>query len=234
MDAAQLQENLRMEILRRISRGSLSGAALARSSGFRHSHISNFLKGKRMLSMQGLDRILAAEKISIVDLLPASAQSPQNTTPPSVLPVPVVPHESAIFHAQIPPTSILDTLYVPDAILHLALARPAAGRISWQRFVAVRADAEHALAMQPILQQDSLLVLDRQYNSLAAYRPMQPTLYAVYAASRLHICFLGFEASRLILRPNSINAPVHLLELLPHEQPSDRIVGRVCYITTAY
>ena len=187
-----------------------------------------------MLSMQGLDRILAAENISIQDLLPAPAQPPQSPTPPSVQPIPVVAQDAAIFQPQIASTSILDTLYVPDSLLHLALARPASGRISWQRFVAVRADAEHALAMQPLLHQDSIVVLDRQYNSLAAYRPMQPTLYAVHAAGRLYLCFLAFEASRLILRPHSRHASVHLLELLPHEQPSDRIVGRVCYVATAY
>ena len=71
-----LQENLRLEILRRIRRGLITGAELARASGFRHAHISNFLHGKRSLSLQGFDRILAAGNLSILDLIPAPNAAP--------------------------------------------------------------------------------------------------------------------------------------------------------------
>jgi len=231
-----LQENLRLEILRRIRRGLLTGAQLARSSGFRHAHISNFLHGKRTLSLQGFDRILAAGNLSILDLIPASNAdlSAPNCSSPSVQSIPVVTQEAAIFQPRIAPASILDTILVPDSSLHLALARPAAGRSVWQRFVAFRADAEHAVPMHPLLQQDSIAIIDRHYNSLARYRPMLPTIYAVHTDDRLHVCFLNFEANRLILRPRNLASPVRLIELAPHEQPSDRIVGRICYVATVY
>ncbi len=77
-------------------------------------------------------------------------------------------------------------------------------------------------------------MIDRHYNSLARYRPLQPTLYAVQSEGRLLICFLHFEANRLILRPRNHNYPVRLLEFSIHEQPTDRIVGRICYIASQY
>ncbi len=231
-----LQENLRLEILRRIRRGLITGAELARASGFRHAHISNFLHGKRSLSLQGFDRILAAGNLSILDLIPApnADLSAPGGVPSPVQSIPVVSQQAAIFQPRIDPSSILGTIPVPDSALHLALARPATGRSVWQRFVAFRADAEHAVPMYPLLQQDSIAVIDRHYNSLVRYRPMQPTMYAVHTNERLHACFLNFEANRLILRPRNLASPVQLIELALHEQPSDRIVGRICYVATAY
>ena len=65
-----LHENLRLEILRRIERGLLTGSTLARATNFQQAHISNFLNRKRSLSLEGLDRVLAAQKLSVIDLLP--------------------------------------------------------------------------------------------------------------------------------------------------------------------
>ncbi len=238
MNLEQLHENLRLEILRRIDRGLLSGSTLARVTGFRHAHISNFLNRKRCLSLEWIDRILAAENLSVFDLLPAQETPPRaphdvaSTT--LVQTLPVVTHSSAINEPRVSIGSTLETMDVPDSVLHFCHARPSTGRASWQRFVAIRADAEHTAAMSPIVQPESLIVLDRHYNSLARYRPLQPTIYAVHSAERLYICFLHFEADRLVIRPRSRNYPVRLLELSIHEQPTDRIVGRVCYIACEY
>ncbi len=238
MNLERLHENLRLEILRRIDRGLLSGSTLARVTGFRHAHISNFLNRKRSLSLEGIDRILAAENLSILDLLPARDTASQPSQDPLSAPfvqiVPIVTHTAAITEPRVSEISTLETLHIADSILHLSHARPAAGRVSWQRFVAIRADAEHAAAMNPVLQTDSIVVIDRHYNSLARYRPLQPTVYAVHSAERLYLCFLHFEANRLVLRPRNRNYPVRLVELLMHEQPTDRIVGRVCYIASEY
>ncbi len=238
MNLERLHENLRIEILRRIDRGLLSGSSLARATGFRHAHISNFLNCKRSLSLQGIDRILAAENLSLLDLLPAHAQSAQPTQETSSLTpvqiVPVITHTAAISEPRLSSSAVLETLHVPDSVLHLAQARPASGRLSWLRFVAVRADAEQAAGMDPLIQQDALVVIDRHYTSLARYRPLQPTLSAVHTEGRRLLCFLHFEANRLILRPRNHNYPVRLLEFSIHEQPTDRIVGRICYIASQY
>lgn len=236
MNLERLHENLRLEILRRIDRGLLSGSTLARVTGFRHAHISNFLNCKRSLSLEGIDRILAAENLSVFDLLPARDSVSQSSHDPSsstlVQTVPVVTHTACVNEARIAPGSTLETLDVSDPVLHLSHARPAAGRISWQRFVAIRADAEQAAGMDPVILTDSIVVIDRHYNSLARYRPLQPTIYAVHSAERLYICYLHYESNRLVLRPRNVNYPVRLVELAIHEQPTDRIVGRVCYIAS--
>lgn len=236
MNFLQLHENLRLEILRRMDRGLLSGSSLARMAGFRHAHISNFLNRKRFLSLQGLDKVLAAENLSVLDLLPApvapSTSSRDSSLISQMQTVQVVTHAAAASEPRISSASVLETIDIPDSVLHLTRPRPASGRLSWQRFVAVRADAEHAIGMEPLLHPDSILVIDRHYNSLARYRPLQQTVYAVQTADRLHICFLHFESNRLILRPRNHNYPVHLVELSIREQPVDRIVGRVCYIAS--
>ena len=228
-----LHENLRLEILRRIERGILSGATLARATGFQQGHISNFLNQKRLLSLEGLDRVLSTQNISILDLLPADAirAFPSGHQAASLTQsIPIVAHHAAVSSARIQPSEVLDTIEVPDAVLHFSRERASPGRSLWQRFVAVRADPLHASAMEPLLRQDSAVVIDRHYNSVARYGSQMPTVYAIHAGEALQLCFLEFDADTLILRPRNPQIPVRLVALEPHEQPGDRIVGRVCYV----
>src|SRR5438552_17307160 len=69
MDFCELQENLRQLLWQRVRAGELSGLRLARQTGFRQPHISNFLNGKRGLSLDGLDKVLSALQLSVIDLL---------------------------------------------------------------------------------------------------------------------------------------------------------------------
>jgi hypothetical protein len=232
-----LHENLRLEILRRIDRGLISGATLARATGFQQAHISNFLNRKRTLSLEGLDRVLAAQNISILDLLPADtirAFPASHRAVSLTQSISVVTHSAAAGSARIQPSEVIDTIEVPDAVLHFSRERTVPGRALWQRFVAVRVDGLQAAAMDPLLRQDSAVVLDRHYNTLALYRSQAPTVYAVHAADALHICFLEFDANILVLRPRNSQMPVRLVELESHEQPGDRIVGRVCYVLSEF
>lgn len=228
-----LHENLRLEILRRIDRGLLSGATLARATGFQQAHISNFLNRKRLLSLDGLDRVLETQNISILDLLPA-AELPSIPPPGQIgslsRTVAIVTHTAATSSPRIQQQDILESVEVPDMVLHLARSAPAPGRISWQRFVAVRVDAQQSAAMEPLLRQNFVAVIDRHYNSLALYRSHSPTIYAVSTVETLHLSFLEFEADRLIIRPRNHQFPVRLVELSTGEKPVDRIVGRVCYV----
>ena len=68
-----LHEALRLEILRRLHQGQLTGSELARLTGFRQAHISNFLHAKRSLSLTGLDRVLTAINLTVDDVLPAES-----------------------------------------------------------------------------------------------------------------------------------------------------------------
>ena len=74
MNFSQLHEQLRLELLRRIERGVLTGTLLARQTGLKPAHISNFLHGRRNLSQSALDRVLAAQSFSIESLLPVAKE----------------------------------------------------------------------------------------------------------------------------------------------------------------
>ena len=72
MEFQRLQENLRRILCERIAAKRLSGLRLARETGFQQAHISNFLNRKRGLSLEGMDKVLAAQKMSVLDLLDAA------------------------------------------------------------------------------------------------------------------------------------------------------------------
>ncbi len=74
MNITQMHEHLRLELLRRIQRGSLSVSLLARQTGFGTSHISNFLRRNRQLSLAALDRVMVAQHLSAEDLLPVQSR----------------------------------------------------------------------------------------------------------------------------------------------------------------
>lgn len=233
MNFAALHENLRLEILRRIERGLLSGSRLARATGFQQAHISNFLNCKRSLSLEGLDRVLAAQNLSVLDLLPAHAfksKSEFTGLLNLVRTVPVATHRAASTCPRIDPSEILEIISVPESALESSREFPANNRNLWERFIAVRVDASQAAAMDPILRHNCIAVIDRHYNSLALYRSQHSSIYAVNAFDYLQFSFLEQEGKRLILRPRNRKLPVRILDLLPHQRPSECIVGRVCYV----
>ncbi len=233
MNFTQLQERLRVEILRRIDRGSVNGAILARQTGFRPSHISNFLRRRRTLSLVGLDRLLAAQMLTVGDLLALDdlpSVPRESAAQLTLTPVPVVTPASAIHDAVPPSSAIVDMLRLPGGILEQIRSRRATSRRGWSRYVSVRVTRQQSAGMLPILPPDTLSVIDRHYNSPVAYEPSQPSIFAVRVGNALQFRFTDFENNRLILRPFELNQPVHLLALGPHEIPSDLIVGRVCLV----
>jgi hypothetical protein len=243
MNFQDLHELLRVELMRRIERGTLTGSRLAQQAGFQQAHISNFLNKKRALSLEGLDRVLASQNLTIDQILPlqiSAAQAP-NAPPPQTPTqtsdpleiVPVVSPSTAMDEARISPAAIIETIQVSASRLnsnHPNRARTSASHAQWQRFLAIRADTQQSAAMDPLVSPGAIAVLDRHYNSLAPYRAHQPTLYAVRCGAALLLRFVDFDEGRLILRPYSRDFPVQLLPLATHETPADYIVGRVCLV----
>jgi hypothetical protein len=230
MNFEDLHELLRLELLRRIERGTLNGSRLAQQAGFQQAHISNFLNRKRSLSLEGLDRVLASQNLTIDQILPLDLTAAAIQSSELIEIVPVVSPSSAMDEARIPPASIIETIQVSASRLHDNRARPSARHAHWQRFLAIRADTQQAAAMDPLLAPGAIAVLDRHYNSLAPYRAHQPTLYAVRCGSALLLRFVDFDEGRLILRPYSRAFPVQLLPLATHASPADYLVGRVCLV----
>jgi hypothetical protein len=241
-----LHELLRIELLRRIEEGALTGTRLAQLSRFRQGHVSNFLNKKRSLSLEGLDRMLAAQNLTIEQLLTVDLSASAPTTEREVGPskvvqssapdsdgaeaVPVVAASTAADEPSILPPLVLETIYISAMRLSEIRARASQINKEWQRFIGIRATGQQAAAMQSVLTGGTIAVIDRHYNSLVPYRADQPTIYAVRYGSSLLLRFVEFDDGRLILRPSSIDHPVHLLTVGPDETPSDYIVGRVCLI----
>ena len=230
MNFTQMHERLRLELLRRIQRGTLSVSLLARQTGFGQSHISNFLHSRRQLSLEALDRILTAQHMDAGDLLPAAFQTGAGTPDGENSMVPVVSHAAAIFEPFIRPAAVQTMLHLPAGLLQSIRTRASNPRRAWQRFVAVRISASDALPMEPLVLPEAITLIDRHYNSLLPYRPNRPNLYAVRQGSHLALRYVDFVSNRLVLRPHAIAFPVDLIEVEPGESPSDLIAGRIALI----
>ncbi|WP_263366944.1 helix-turn-helix domain-containing protein [Edaphobacter bradus] len=231
MNFQDLHELLRLELQRRIERGLLTGSRLASQAGFQQAHISNFLNRKRALSLEGLDRVLTSQNLTIEQILPIvlEAGASQREAEP-VEAVPVVSASTAMDDARIAGAVVIETVPVIGARLRENRAKPAPRRTQWERFVAVRVDAQQAAAMAPVLAVGALAVIDRHYNSLAPYRASQPNIYAVRSGSMLMLRYVDFDERHLILRPFLREFPVQLIGLREGESPADYVVGRVCMV----
>ncbi len=230
MNFSQMHERLRLELLRRINRGTLSVSLLARQTGFGQSHISNFLHNRRQLSLEALDRILSSQQIAAGDLLPVANNRGDSVVVGEIESVPLVSHAAALFEPNIRPSWARSMLYLPTGFLGAVRSRTSGSRKMWQRFVAVSIAAAEALPMDPLLMADGIVLIDRHYNSLMAYRPNRQNLYVVRNGNQLVVRYLDFVLNRLVLRPHNHAYPVDLLEIPPGETPGDLIIGRIALI----
>lgn len=229
MNFSQLHEQLRQELLRRIERGTLSGVLLARQTGLKPAHISNFLRSKRRLSLHALDLVLAAQFITIGELQSRSLErnfraQKQNQAHRIAL----VSQSTAMYESQIRESSVLELVELPSGSLDHLIARRSSERRSWERFIAVRISYEQAAAMLPVIAPHAILVIDRHYNSLQPYRPPKPNIYAVCMENTMLIRYADFKGNSIILRPHNVDYQVELIELKPEQKPAGFIVGRVC------
>jgi hypothetical protein len=230
MNFNQMHERLRLELLRRIQRGTVSVSLLARQTGFGQAHLSNFLHSRRQLSLEAMDRILAAQRLTVADLLPALPRGGFWPEDESAGAVPVVSHATALFEPVIRPSAVQFMLHLPPGALNSVHARASNVRRAWQRFVAIRVSAADALPMEPLVLPEAIALIDRHYNVLLPYRPNRPNLYAVRHGSHVTLRYAEFQAGRLILRPHNIATPVELIAMGPEESPSDLLTGRIALI----
>jgi len=230
MNFTQMHEHLRLELIRRIQRGTLSVSLLARQTGFGQSHLSNFLHHRRQLSLEAMDRILASQHLEAADLLPVTHQAGDQPDGGESSLVPIVSHATALFEPYIRRTAVQSMLHLPAGFIESLRARVSNPRRAWQRFVAVRVSSADALPMEPLVLPDAIALIDRHYNSLMPYRPNRPNVYAVRHGAHLTLRYVDFLSNRLVLRPHNIAFPVDLIEIDPGEPPSDLLAGRVALI----
>jgi transcriptional regulator with XRE-family HTH domain len=137
---------------------------LADAARLAEAHISNFLNKKRSLSLEGLDRVLAAQNLTVDQLLPVDLNAGSMAAGDPMEIIPVVSSSAAMESAFATASSVIETVQVSASRLQGNRPRPVAKRSHWQRFVAIRADAQQASAMEPILTAGTIAVLDRHYN----------------------------------------------------------------------
>lgn len=179
MTFTQLHERLRVEIARRIHRGQLTGTLLARQTGLPASHLSNFIHRKRNLSLAALDRVLAAQLLSIEDLVPEANRSSIEQIAEGTTSVPLVSQATAIHSPVINRRSVLELLHFSSETLEQLQSRRSVPRRDWHRFLAIRINAVQARPMTPVLSPGAILILDRHYNSMAPHDPSRPNIFAV-------------------------------------------------------
>ncbi len=230
MNFTQLHDRLRLELLRRIQRGTLSVSLLSRQTGLGQPHLSNFLRGHRRLSLSALDRVLTAQRISAADLLPALAYG---ATAPVVGEhdiVPLVSHAAALFEPTIRPSAIQSMLHFPATALSSLRAQPSRARRAWQRFVAVRIPAEDAHAMEPLVLPEAIALIDRHCNRIPLHRSGRPGLYVVRHGRYLRLRYVTLESNCLVLQPLNIEARVELIDLDQQNALDDLLAGRVALL----
>lgn len=230
MKFIHLQNIFRRKLLHKIGKHKLTVTMLADQTGIAQSHISNFLREKRGLSLETLDRLLDAQRIEVEELMPPAEPGSRAAAEEELDSIPLVSHNSALFEPVIRSSAVLAHLrLLPDTLNHL-LPRPTAERRRWQRFVAVRIPAASAETMRPILLPGALVVIDRHYNSTHRYEAERPTLYAANQDGQLVVRYVEFISGKLVLRSLNEDPPVTLLEIEQGQRPQDLIVGRVVLV----
>lgn len=232
MDMNTLRENLRRHLLARIERGELTGLALAERAGFRQAHISNFLNRKRGLSIEGMDRILHALNLSVMDLLPATELSEYRAGEPSdrdYQNIPLVAVSDAA-DAILSKDKTIEILKFKKTFLRRLRPDLASDREHWARFVLIKASQEDGLAMYPRLQPNATLLIDRHYNTLTPYRKGDRTLFAVRKPDGFTIRYVELHGRQIMLRPQNDTYPLDFISINSGRTYADYIIGRVCHI----
>jgi hypothetical protein len=228
-----LQENLRNALWERIEEGNLTGLRLAQQTGFKQAHISNFLNRKRGLSLEGMDRVLSVQRLSVLDLLDpsevnkrASIVAPSNDEFQNVL---LTDATVAATHPLLTNMDVKEIFKFKKSFLKKLKPEVEGNRRDWERFVLIKIDAHEGMSMYPRLLPGSTLLLDRHYNSLKPYRKGDPNMYAVLKNDTCTIKYVETSGNQLILRPHNQAYPIEVLTM--EGKAADYLVGRVCHVS---
>jgi len=87
------------------------------ADGVGQPHLSNFLHNRRQLSLEAIDRVLAAQHLTAADLLPVLHQAGFYPVGGEESTVPVVSHHAALFEPYIRPSAAQSMLHLPAGLL---------------------------------------------------------------------------------------------------------------------
>jgi len=229
-----LQENLRKELWRRIEGKQLTGIKLAQQTGFEQAHISNFLNRKRGLSLEGMDKVLHTQRLSVLDLLdPAEVNKRASILPPregDFEDVLLVEGSIAAGEPIVTSEAVKDILKFKKSFLKRLRPDSTAARDGWRRFVLIKVDAHDGMSMYPRLMPGSTVLIDRHYNSLTPYRRGEQNMYAVRHNGGCTVKYVEVMGRTIVLRPQNQSYPVSVVPIEEGKSLGDYIVGRVCHV----
>src|SRR6202162_3924164 len=229
-----LQENLRHTLWDRIEEGDLTGLRLAQQTGFKQAHISNFLNRKRGLSLEGMDKVLNVQHLSVLDLIePTEVNKRASILPPTddefdnVLLVdgPIAASEPLIMSM-----NVREILKFKKSFLRKMKPELEGHREDWERFVIIRADGREGMSMYPRLLPGASVLVDRHYNSLKPYRKGESNMYAVARNGDCTVKYVEVAGNHLVLRPHNHGYPVEVMAMSPGKKVHDSLIGRICYV----
>lgn len=234
MKFRQLQESLRRELLEKIDQGELTALGLARQTEFAQPHITNFLNRKRLLSVEAMDRVLAARRISVLDLLdPDEVNKRASIVPPSegefenVL---LVEGTIAAGEPIITNEDVKDILKFKKSFLRRLRPSANSKRDRWRRFVLIKVDAHDGMSMYPRLLPRATVLIDRHYQSLEPYRKQEPNMYAVRHNGGATVKYVELAENNLVLRPHNQSYPITVIPIEEGKTFADYIIGRICHV----
>ncbi len=231
-----LQDRLRVEIRRRIDLGEFSGGELARRAGFAQAHISNFVNGKRGLTLGGLDRVLAALGMTFYELLDAQELARYAPVPAAAAgnagtwDVPMVSAQVAARKAIIAREDVLEVFRFPKKLFDAAPEEaPAGARKFWTRYVVVQPSEADSASLVPGARA-AVAVVDRHAVTprTAAKAPRRP--FAVHGEGKVHLRFLQSTGGLLLLRGISTEMPVEVVSGEEAAAGATRVIGHIVYL----
>jgi len=229
-----LQENLRKVLWDRIGARDLTGLKLAQQTGFKQAHISNFLNRKRGLSLDGMDKVLNVQHLSVLDLLdPAEINKRASILPPTeddfenVL---LVEGPVAAGDALVTAENVKDILKYKKAFLRRLRPEMEMPREEWRRFVLIKVDGRDGMSMYPRLLPGATVLIDRHYNSLKPFRKGEQNMYAVHKEGTCTVKYVETAGTHVVLRPHNQAYPVDVMPIEEGKSYADYIVGRVCHV----
>jgi peptidase S24-like protein len=229
-----LQENLRKTLWGRIEEGDLTGIRLAEQTGFKQAHISNFLNRKRGLSLEGMDKVLNVQHLSVLDLLDPNEVSKRATIPPpsedefeNVL---LVDGNVAANEPLIVSMNVKEIVKFKKSFLRKLRPETEGDRDHWERFTVIKVDAREGMSMYPRLLPGATVLIDRHYNSLKPYRKGESNMYAVSKDGHCTVKYVELAGNHLVLRPHNQAYPVDIMRMEEDKKAADYLIGRVCYV----
>src|SRR5437899_2620136 len=229
-----LQENLRKTLWDRIDQGDLTGLRLAEQTGFKQAHISNFLNRKRGLSLEGMDKVLNVQHLSVLDLIdPHEVNKRASILPPpddefeNVL---LVEGRIAASEPLLMSMNVKEILKFKKSFLRKLRPEMVGDRDGWERFVLLRADPREGMSMYPRLLPGASVLIDRHYNSLKPYRKGEANMYAIAKDGACTVKYVELAGNHLVLRPHNHAYPVEIMPMEEGKKVHDYLIGRVCYV----